>query len=169
MQAKAAISRQRDWRAALDEVLAATELGDAAVDLALLFAGAHYSEQYDELVRAALAVGAATGLLLFGFSLIAPRLSYVQCRPTHLRVSTPLFQLAISYSRIHTARPVPFVKTSSMTEPATPVGPPAKARSSGLSSLAMFHPLLLFPAGPKEGSTQALKGPRGVPNSSGDI
>jgi hypothetical protein len=62
----------------------------------------------DELVRAALATGAAAGLLLFIYSLIGPRLSYVQCRPTHLRVSTPLFRLAISYSRIHTARPVPF-------------------------------------------------------------
>jgi len=62
----------------------------------------------DDLVRAALATGAATGLLLFIYSLIGPRLSYVQCRPTHLRVSTPLFRLAISYSRIYTARPVPF-------------------------------------------------------------
>ncbi len=53
MEAKAAISRQRDWRAALDDVLAATDLGDAPVDLALLFAGASYSAQYDELVSEA--------------------------------------------------------------------------------------------------------------------
>jgi hypothetical protein len=62
----------------------------------------------NELVRAALATGAAASLLLFVYALVGPRLSYVQCRPTHLRVSTPLFRLAISYSRIHTARPVPF-------------------------------------------------------------
>jgi len=61
-----------------------------------------------EIVRAALATGAAVGLLLFLYTLIGPRWSYVQCRPTHLRVSTPLFRLAISYSRIHSARPVPF-------------------------------------------------------------
>jgi hypothetical protein len=62
----------------------------------------------DEFVRAALVLGAAAGLLLFGYALLGPRLSYVQCRPTHLRVSTPLFRLAISYSRIYTARPIPF-------------------------------------------------------------
>src|ERR1700687_5957548 len=45
----------------------------------------------DEIARMALAVGAAAGLLLFIYSLIGPRLSYVQCRPTHLRLSTPLF------------------------------------------------------------------------------
>jgi len=60
------------------------------------------------LPRAALLVGAAAALLLNGYSLLGPRLAYVQCRPTHLRVSTPLFRLAISYDRIHTARPVPF-------------------------------------------------------------
>jgi small ligand-binding sensory domain FIST len=54
MQAKAAISRQREWRAALDEVLEATDLGDAPVDLALLFAGAHHAGDYDALVRAAM-------------------------------------------------------------------------------------------------------------------
>ncbi|HZR99083.1 MAG TPA: FIST N-terminal domain-containing protein [Chloroflexota bacterium] len=53
MQAKAAISYARDWRAALDEVLAATDLGDSPCDLALFFASAHYSAHYDELVPAA--------------------------------------------------------------------------------------------------------------------
>jgi hypothetical protein len=59
-------------------------------------------------VRLALLAGGGAGLLLFLFALVGPRLSYVQCRPTHLRVSTPLYQLAISYSRIYTCRPVPF-------------------------------------------------------------
>ena len=62
----------------------------------------------EEWVRIVLVVGAAASLLLFVYALVGPRLSYVQCRPTHLRVSTPLFRLAISYSRIYTARPVPF-------------------------------------------------------------
>jgi len=62
----------------------------------------------DERLRLLLALGAAASLLLFGYSLLGPRWSYVQCRPTHLRLSTPFFPLAISYSRIYTARPVPF-------------------------------------------------------------
>ena len=62
----------------------------------------------DERLRAMLLVGTLAGLLLFFYMLVGPRLSYVQCRPTHLLVSTPLFPLAISYSRIHTVRPVPF-------------------------------------------------------------
>jgi small ligand-binding sensory domain FIST len=62
MEAKAAISRQREWRAALDEVLEATDLGDAPVDLALLFAGAHHAGEYDELVSAAMARSGARRL-----------------------------------------------------------------------------------------------------------
>ena len=34
------------------------------------------------------------------FSLIAPRMSYVQCRPQYLLVSGPLYRLAVSYHRI---------------------------------------------------------------------
>src|SRR5579884_443592 len=62
MEAKAAISRQRDWRAALDEVLAATDLGTSPVDLALLFAGANYSAHYSELVAEARARSGARRL-----------------------------------------------------------------------------------------------------------
>jgi small ligand-binding sensory domain FIST len=59
MQAKAAISHARDWRAALDEVVAATDLGASATDLVLLFASAHYAASYDDLVpRARAATGA---------------------------------------------------------------------------------------------------------------
>jgi hypothetical protein len=48
------------------------------------------------------------GLAVFLFALLAPRLAYVQCRPNYLLLSTPLFRLAISYSRVRTTRPVPF-------------------------------------------------------------
>jgi small ligand-binding sensory domain FIST len=58
MRAKAAISHERDWRAALDEVLAATDLGGAHTDLALLFASAAYTPDFDDLVSHA---RAATG------------------------------------------------------------------------------------------------------------
>jgi small ligand-binding sensory domain FIST len=62
MQAKAAISHARDWRAALDELLAATDLDGAPCDLALFFASGHYSAHYDELVPAARAESGARAL-----------------------------------------------------------------------------------------------------------
>jgi small ligand-binding sensory domain FIST len=62
MQARAAISRERDWRVALAEVLAATDLGDRSVELALLFASAHYSADYQELVPRAHAESGARRL-----------------------------------------------------------------------------------------------------------
>ena len=46
--------------------------------------------------------------LLYAYAVLGPRFTYVQCRPTHLLVSTPLYRLAISYRRIHTTRPVQF-------------------------------------------------------------
>ncbi len=62
----------------------------------------------DDTVRVLLLVGAAAGALMFFYALVGPRLCYVECRPTHLLISTPFFPLAISYSRIYTTRPVPF-------------------------------------------------------------
>ena len=61
MQAKAAISRAPDWRAALDEVLAATRV-DGDTDLAVLFASSHYAPNYDELVPCARAESGARRL-----------------------------------------------------------------------------------------------------------
>jgi hypothetical protein len=60
------------------------------------------------LAQGALLGGAVTALLLFVYTLVAPRMAYVQCGPTALRVSVPLFRLAISYSRIRTTRPLEF-------------------------------------------------------------
>jgi small ligand-binding sensory domain FIST len=74
MQAKAAISHEQDWRAALDEVLAATDLGDSPVDLALLFAGATYSEDFDDLVRRAREASGARHLVgCSGQGIIGPQ------------------------------------------------------------------------------------------------
>jgi hypothetical protein len=53
-------------------------------------------------------IGALAALALSVFTLVGPRLSYAQSRPTHLGVNTPLFRLAISYSRIRATRPVAF-------------------------------------------------------------
>jgi len=59
-------------------------------------------------VRFPLAALSALSLAVFIYALVGPSLSYVQCRPTHLMLSTPLFRMAISYNRIRTTRPVPF-------------------------------------------------------------
>jgi hypothetical protein len=61
-----------------------------------------------ELAQGLLLVVIALCSLLFLYTLVGPSLSYVQCRPTHLLVSTPLFRLAVSYARIRTVRPVRF-------------------------------------------------------------
>jgi hypothetical protein len=77
----------------------------------------------DDVLRLALLAGAVDSLLLFIYSVLGPRLSYVQCRPTHLLVSTPLFRLAISYNRIHTARAVPFEPPNVSVAQESLVGP----------------------------------------------
>ena len=62
-----------------------------------------------ELAQGLLLVVIVLCSLLFLYTLVGPALAYVQCRPTHLLVSTPLFRLAVSYARIRTVRPVKFV------------------------------------------------------------
>jgi hypothetical protein len=55
----------------------------------------------------------AGGLVSLGFALFttfAPRAAYVQPRRDHLRLSTPIVRLAISYRRIETTRPVDIAK-----------------------------------------------------------
>lgn len=61
-----------------------------------------------DLAQYALIAGAAAGGLFFLYSLIAPRLSYVQCYPQYLCVSAPFFRVVMSYSRIRNVRPVKF-------------------------------------------------------------
>ncbi len=61
-----------------------------------------------QVVRAGLLAMAVVAGLLFVYTALGPRLSYVECRPNHLLVSTPLYRLAVSYRRIYTTRPVLF-------------------------------------------------------------
>ncbi len=61
-----------------------------------------------ELAQGCLLVIAGVCGLLFIYAWLGPRFSYIQCHPKYLRVSTPLFRVAISYSRIRTTRPVKF-------------------------------------------------------------
>ena len=60
------------------------------------------------LIESSLLAATVLAALLFVYSSLGQRLSYVQCRPNHLRISTPLYRLAISYNRIRTSRPVLF-------------------------------------------------------------
>jgi len=55
----------------------------------------------------------AGGLVSLGFALFttfAPRAAYIQPMPDHLRLSTPIVRLAISYRRIESTRPVDITK-----------------------------------------------------------
>jgi hypothetical protein len=60
------------------------------------------------LFQVLLPAAGVVALLLYVYALAAPRLTYVECRPTHLLLSTPLYRLAVSYARIRTTRPVLF-------------------------------------------------------------
>jgi hypothetical protein len=60
------------------------------------------------LAQASLVILASVCGLLALYGWVGPRLAYVQCHPKFLRVSTPLFRVAISYSRVRTTRPVKF-------------------------------------------------------------
>lgn len=54
----------------------------------------------------ALGLAAVLGFLLFLYAWVGARSAYVQCLPSHLRLNTPLYRLALSYTRIYTLRPV---------------------------------------------------------------
>jgi hypothetical protein len=53
-------------------------------------------------------VPALVSLVVLVYAYLARRLAWVQCRPNHLRIQTPLYPLVISYSRIKSVRPNAF-------------------------------------------------------------
>jgi len=55
-------------------------------------------------------VPALVALVLLVYTFLARRLAWVQCRPDHLRIQTPFYPLAVSYSRIKQVRPNTFNK-----------------------------------------------------------
>jgi hypothetical protein len=59
-------------------------------------------------VRVAMAGLATLGLVVYVYAVLGPRAAYVQARPNYLLLSTPLFRLNISYTRLRTTRPIPF-------------------------------------------------------------
>ena len=72
-----------------------------------------------------------SGIVLLVFGLIvlfARRLAYVQARPDHLRLSTPLTNIKISYRRVRSIHPTNIAQ----------LFPPAKLRGSARSFLEPF-------------------------------
>jgi hypothetical protein len=49
-------------------------------------------------------------LVILAYTYLARRLAWVQCRPNHLRIQTPLYPLVVSYSRIKGVRPQTFAQ-----------------------------------------------------------
>jgi hypothetical protein len=47
-------------------------------------------------------------LAIFAYAFMARRMAWVQCRPNHLHIQTPIYPLAISYARIRVVRPTEF-------------------------------------------------------------
>jgi hypothetical protein len=60
------------------------------------------------LYRALALVPALIALILLGFTFLSRRTAWVQCRPNHLRIQTPLYPLVVSYGRIKEVLPQPF-------------------------------------------------------------
>lgn len=55
--------------------------------------------------------GGSVAALFWGFTMVGPRLAYVQTREDHVRLQTPIYRLKVSYRRILTSRPVSVAKT----------------------------------------------------------
>ena len=59
-------------------------------------------------LRPLILVLALASLGVFVYSFMARRMAWVQCRPGHLHIQTPIYPLAVSYSRIKVVRPSEF-------------------------------------------------------------
>ena len=58
-------------------------------------------------------VPALVSLIILVYAYLARRLTWVQCRPNHLRIQTPLYPLVVSYGRIKGVRPNTFYQVFS--------------------------------------------------------
>ncbi|MBN1811002.1 MAG: hypothetical protein JXA14_04120 [Anaerolineae bacterium] len=59
-------------------------------------------------LRMLILVPALASFAIFAYTFMARRMAWVQCRPNHLRIQTPIYPLIISYARIKVARPTEF-------------------------------------------------------------
>jgi hypothetical protein len=55
-------------------------------------------------------IPALASLVILAYTSLARRLAWVQCRPNHLRIQTPLYPLVVSYGRIKMVRPQTFAQ-----------------------------------------------------------
>ncbi len=53
-------------------------------------------------------VPALVSLTILAYTYLARRSAWVQCRPNHIRIQTPLYPLVVSYGRIKVVRPQTF-------------------------------------------------------------
>jgi len=55
-------------------------------------------------------IPACVSLVILAYAYLARQLAWVQCRPNHLHIQTPLYPLVVSYSRIKGVRPKTFAQ-----------------------------------------------------------
>ena len=68
------------------------------------------------LYRALALVPTFIALFIVLFASMARRWYWVQCRPNHLHIQTPLYPLTVSYARIKAVRPQPFAQVFSPSQ-----------------------------------------------------
>jgi hypothetical protein len=56
-------------------------------------------------LRTLILVPALASFAIFAYAFMARRMAWVQCRPGHLHIQTPIYPLAVSYGRIKAVRP----------------------------------------------------------------
>jgi hypothetical protein len=56
-------------------------------------------------LRMLILVPALASLAIFAYAFMARRMAWVQCKPNHLRIQTPIYPLSVSYARIKVVRP----------------------------------------------------------------
>jgi hypothetical protein len=59
-------------------------------------------------LRLLILVPALASFAIFAYTFTARRMAWVQCRPSHLRIQTPIYPLTVSYARIKVVRPTEF-------------------------------------------------------------
>jgi hypothetical protein len=55
-------------------------------------------------------VPALISAVILAYTFLARSMAWVQCRPGHIRIQTPIYPLAVSYNRITGVRPKPFAE-----------------------------------------------------------
>jgi hypothetical protein len=63
--------------------------------------------------RALALIPALVSLVILVYAYLARRLAWVQCKPNHLHIQTPLYPLVVSYGRIKGVRPKPLAQVFS--------------------------------------------------------